>query len=72
MKTRKTTSINRLKKIEDGALILTSSTKKGFRLQDANGQAATFEFICRKTSFNWVTRRLPLLGEQRVVLASLI
>lgn len=66
---RKTTSINRLRKIEDGALILISSNKNGVQLQDASAQVATFE---RKMSFNWVTRRLPLLGEQRVVLASLI
>ena len=67
-KNRKTTSIN-LRKIEDGALICIGSNKKGVRFQDASAQVATFE---RKTSFNWVTRRLPLLGEQRVVLASLI
>ena len=69
MATRKTTSINRLKKVEDGALILTSSGKNGVRFQDANAQAATF---AGKVAFNWTTRRLPMLGEQRVVLASLI
>ena len=68
-KNRKTTTINRMKKIEDGALICIGSNKKGVQFQDASAQVATFE---RKMSFNWVTRRLPLLGEQRVVLASLI
>ena len=67
--TRKTTSINRLRKIEDGALILISSDKKGVQLQDANAQVATFD---KKTSFNWVSRHLPFLGDQQVVLASLI
>lgn len=66
---RKTTTINRMKKIEDGVLILLRSDKEGFLFQDASAQVATFN---KKTSFNWVSRRLPFLGDQQVVLASLI
>ena len=71
MKVRKTTSINRLKKIDDGALVMVSSSSKGTTFQDASAQVACWP-NSRKLDFVFVERRLPLLGVSKVVLASLI
>lgn len=71
MKTRKTTSINRLVKIENGILLPISSGKQGIRFQDAQAQIATWP-KCRKLEFVYTSVRLPMLGVRQAVLASLI
>ena len=58
-------------KIDDGMLLMTSSGKKGIRFQDAKGQVAIWP-NSRRIEFVFTTRRLPILGTQQVVLASLI